>query len=442
MQNIAFCLKSGYASAIENSAQREGNDMEKSPNTRNEPPNNPVEKNEQRASQTFGEPVVRNRRTAQRQQKADNSLQEALEHLKSGGKETISALGAKIRPAVEDVMRRVKDGSLWKELRENTSLWQGVVYFLPFLLCFLAIGFREFWRTAAYFCVCYYLWQYQKGKLRRTRWDYLLLVFPVSLQLFSFIPQIVRQISYLQSYYLDSFLSWIVNSIPLTISMHLCILLFAWMRARTHNLLKAVRIVSIVLLVATGIALIVLVAMDLERARYYGIWSYFWSQVLLYLGHFGFGVMVLFFAKGRVRENDFSTQKLTDKDRWKPEMALLAYYVGFLGIHRKKLGYHKSARVLKSGFISVIATGILSLLFALLLSVSSSFTMMGFSLSMLRIISIISIIAAVYYGVTVLWAFVDMIRILAGNLKPATGEYLKSELAVLSDKNETDENTQ
>ena len=414
--------------------------MKESPNITTEPLNNPIKENEKNTSSVLGEPVVRNRRAAQHRQKADNSLQEALEHLKSGGKETISALGAKIRPAVEDVMRRVKDGSLWKELRENKSLWQGVVYFLPSLLCFLATGFREFWRTAAYFCVCYYLWQYQKEKLRRTRWDYLLLVFPVSLQLFSVIPQIVRQISY--SFHLEFFLRWIVDLIPSTILMHLCILLFAWMRARTHNLLKAVRIVSIVLLVATGIALIVLVTMDLERARYYGIWSYFWSQVFLYLGHFGFGGMVLFFAKGRVRENDFSTQNLTAKDRWKPEMALLAYYVGFLGIHRKKLGYHKSARVLKSGFKSVIATSILNLLFTLLLSVSSSFAMMRFSLSMLQIISIISIIAAVYYGVTVLWAFADMIRILAGNLKPAIGEYLKSELAVLSDKKEEDENTQ
>ena len=342
-------------------------------------------------------------------------LGQALSDLGKSGGQLMSSLLASGSAAMGKLSEKIQDGSLAENFKRNDVLKQGLLFGLPVLLCLLGSGFGQFWMLLGLAAACFYLWRYQLGHDRGTRLDYLLLVFPLvhyltnNLPLFSQLTQQVSRVisrGRLTDFYAGAY-SGVLGPFA---AYTLCILLFAWMRARTKALMKALRIGS---LIAMGLTLVAGIIQYSAFGYYFGI-RFFLYPTLTYLAFFA---LILYFCKSREKENDFTRYQLQPGERWKPEMAVLAMYLGVFGLHRSRLGYPLSARVIRWGIISVILGSIiLALLTATMSRGAMQFGLVLFAISL------------IYFSVAVLWSLVDLIRILLGHLKPAGGDYAPTEL--------------
>lgn len=181
------------------------------------------------------------------------------------------------------------------------------------------------------------------------------------------------------------------------------------MRARTPSLLKAVWVVAIISIAVSLISGFV---------QYSLLGRYFRMEHLLYtLSFTAFFAVILCFCASRQKENDFTAYQLRQGEWWKPTMTLRAMYLGVFGVHRSRLGYPTSARVIRWGFISFI---IGSIILVLMLATGSW--------GAIRFGIVLFYLTIAYFSISALWSFVDTFRIMSGRLKPADGSYAPSEL--------------
>lgn len=356
----------------------------------------------------------------------DAPLGQALSNLGKSSGQVMSALLSSGSAAMGKLSKKIQDGSLARDFKRNDTLKQGIIFGLPVLMMLIGSGFTQIWLLLGMIAACYYLWRYQLGYDRRTRWDYLLLLFPLFFWLINNLPlmgqlsSMVTQMTSRGRYYGSGVNPYqFAFTLAPMLAYNVQIFLFAWMRARTPALLKGVRIAAIIGLVVTVIA-------GIYQYSYYGGYYrfvHFLYPTLTYLIYFG---VILYFCKCRQQENDFTAYQLNPGEKWRPVMALFAMYLGIFGVHRSRLGYPTSARVIRWGLISlIIGTVILSLLTATL------------SLGAIQFGLVLFYISLAYFLIAALWAFVDIFRIILGHLKPAAGSYAPSE--VLSPKRQSPE---
>lgn len=342
----------------------------------------------------------------------DASLSQAFSSLGKSSGQVVSALLASGGAAMGKLSEKIQDGSLARDFKRNDVLKQGLIFGLPPLLLLLGSGFARIWLLLGMLAACYYLWRYQLGYYRRSRWDYLLLAFPLAYMISTMSMMNIDIMEILRGRYYSvwNFLQTLNILAPMFV-YHVLIFLFAWMRARLPSLLKGVRILSV-------IGLVVSIIFGIRSFTGYG--HYFGFAWFLYptLTYPAFFVVVLYFCKSRQKENDFTEYQLKPGERWKPVMVLFTMYLGVFGVHRTRLGYRTSARVIRWGLISVIISSVI----LALITAARSWGAIQFGM-------VLFYICLAYFLIAALWAFVDIFRILLGNLKPADGSgYAPSEL--------------
>lgn len=342
------------------------------------------------------------------------AIGQALSDLGKSGSQLMSALLHKGGDAVGKLSEKVKDGSLAEEFKRNDALKQGLIFFAPVLLLFIATWFRSFWLLLGMAAACFYLWRYQMGALRRTRWDYLLLVLPLVIQLFTNLPMIVEMVKQnvpglSGRYYGGVYASDVIRNLVIMMLYITCILLFAWMRSRTRGLLKAVRVTA---WIGIGMVVTVLVLMKAFDQFLYGMFN-----LLQILAFIAFYAVLLYFCHSRAKEKDYTAYHLGRNEAWRPVIALQTMFFGVFGVHRRRLGYYASGNVILWGTLSLFVSSLLLLLF----TATRSFGMIRFGVILMGA-------ASIYMAVSAVWVLVDLVRVLLGNLKPRDGAYAPSEL--------------
>lgn len=126
------------------------------------------------------------------------AISQALSGLAKSGGQLVSALLSNGGAAIGKLSEKVQDGSLARDFQRNDTLKQGIIFGVPAVLFLLSVGFSQFWHLLGLLAACFYLWRYQLGQLRRTRWDYLLLIFPLVHMIASNVPllqQLAEQVT-------------------------------------------------------------------------------------------------------------------------------------------------------------------------------------------------------------------------------------------------------
>ena len=115
------------------------------------------------------------------------------------------------------------------------------------------------------------------------------------------------------------------------------------------------------------------------------------------------------------------TMPLHKADNGKSQLiaALLAFFLGYLGIHNFYLGYKKKAMTQLLITLAGYAVGIVG-------SVLTSASSASGSTAMLAIGGIVGVIGWIAVAAVGIWALIDFIKILTGKLKPANGDYTET----------------
>lgn len=111
-----------------------------------------------------------------------------------------------------------------------------------------------------------------------------------------------------------------------------------------------------------------------------------------------------FFKKNKLEKNE-SEKKQMNAERSKVIAALLAFFVGGAGVHRYYLGYTKEGTVQTSGFVSLII----------------GFSLYSAAIYTNDVLMLFALFFLLFGLATVVWSFVDFVRILTGSLLPADG---------------------